>query len=178
VTLSSDRTLYADDPHVTLRAEVRTKTYQLANNATVYAVVTPETGEPVNVELHPSPEQPGIYTSEFTAAQPGAYRVEVNAHLGEETLGSDVFHLRRQDGVAEDFHPEQNRELLTKLSEQTGGRYWSLQEAASLPDEIRFSEAGISARETLDLWDMPLFFLLLLGLRAGEWLLRRQWGVV
>jgi hypothetical protein len=28
------------------------------------------------------------------------------------------------------------------------------------------------------LWDMPIVFLLLLGLALGEWLLRRKWGVV
>jgi hypothetical protein len=87
-------------------------------------------------------------------------------------------HLRREDGVAEDFHPEQNRELLTKLAEQTGGRYWTLDEIGKLPEEVRFSEAGISGRESLDLWDMPFLFLVLLALRGGEWLLRRQWGAI
>jgi hypothetical protein len=33
-------------------------------------------------------------------------------------------------------------------------------------------------RETRDLWDMPIVFFLLLSLRAGEWLLRRKWGVI
>jgi len=33
-------------------------------------------------------------------------------------------------------------------------------------------------RETRDLWDMPIVFLLLLSLRGGEWLLRRKWGVI
>ncbi len=178
VTISSDRTLYADQTSVKLRAEVRTNTYQLANNATVSAVVTPEAGQPFTLEMHPSPDEEGVYLAELTAVRPGAYRVEVNAHLGDETFGSDTYHFRRQDGVAEDFRPEQNRELLAKLADQTGGRYWALDEVAALPEEIRYSEAGITARETLDLWDMPFVFLLLLGLRAGEWLLRRRWGVV
>jgi hypothetical protein len=29
-----------------------------------------------------------------------------------------------------------------------------------------------------DLWNMPAIFLLLVVLRAAEWLLRRRWGVV
>ena len=32
--------------------------------------------------------------------------------------------FRREDGVAENFHTSQNSELLDKLSEQTGGRYY------------------------------------------------------
>ena len=33
-------------------------------------------------------------------------------------------------------------------------------------------------RQIDDLWNMPAAFLLLLGLRCGEWLLRRKWGVI
>jgi len=178
LVISGDRTLYADNSQVRLRAEVRTKEYEPASNATVTAVITPESGDPFTVELHPVPEEPSVYESEFTAARPGTYRAEINANVGDQTLGSDVFHFRREDGVAEAFHPEQNRELLTRLAEQTGGRYWTPDDVAGLPAEIRFSEAGITAREMMDLWDMPFFFLLLLSLRAAEWLLRRRWGVV
>ena len=178
VTITSDRSLYADDPRVRLRAEVRTKTYDIANNAIVNVTVTPEKGEPHTVELHPSPDEAGVYLGEVTAATPGAYRMEAKAFVGDESLGSAVTHVLRQDGVAEDFQPAQNRELLSRLAEQTGGRYWGLDELAGLPEEIRFSEAGISARETLDLWDIPAMFLLLAGLKAAEWLLRRRWGTI
>ena len=178
VSISTNRRLYADDPTVKLRAEIRTKEFELANNATVTALVTPESGDPHTVELHPSAEEEGVYEAQWTAAGTGAYRVETTAHQGEEALGSEVVHFRREDGLAEDFHPGQNRELLERLAEQTGGRYWTLDEVAGLPREIRFSEAGITSREIMDLWDMPFFFLLLLGLRGGEWLLRRRWGVI
>ena len=88
--------------------------------------------------------------------------------------------FRREDGVAqiENFHTSQNRELLEKLSDQTGGRYYTANDASKLANDITYSEAGITARETRDLWDMPIVFLLALGIRASEWLLRRKWGVV
>jgi hypothetical protein len=31
-------------------------------------------------------------------------------------------------------------------------------------------------RQILDLWNAPIAFLLLLLLKAGEWLLRLRWG--
>ena len=86
--------------------------------------------------------------------------------------------FQRMDGVAENFHTEQNRDLLEKLSSQTGGTYWRPQELSKLPSEIPVSEAGITVRETKELWDMPIIFLLILLLRGSEWLLRRKWGVV
>ena len=40
--------------------------------------------------------------------------------------------------------------------------------ASKLASEISYSEAGITARETRDLWDMPIIFLLALSMRAGS----------
>ncbi|MEJ7607174.1 MAG: hypothetical protein WKF37_13135 [Bryobacteraceae bacterium] len=100
------------------------------------------------------------------------------AKRGDEEVGRDVLSFRREDGVAENFRTQQNRELLEKLSSQTGGRYYKPAELARLADEIAYSEAGISTRETRDLWDMPIFFIAALLLRSTEWLLRRKWGVV
>jgi len=102
----------------------------------------------------------------------------VTAGRATEELGRDVVTFERQDGVAENFHTEQNRELLEKLSEETGGRYWGADELGKLPSEISYSEAGISVRNTKELWNMPIVFLVLLGLMAGEWLLRRKWGMI
>jgi hypothetical protein len=80
--------------------------------------------------------------------------------------------------VAENFRTEQDRELLTRLAQQTGGRYYRPEEAARLAEEISYSEAGITVREARDLWDMPVVFLLALALPFAQWLLRRKWGAV
>jgi hypothetical protein len=89
-----------------------------------------------------------------------------------------VVTFQREDGVAENFHVEQNRRLLEDLASQTGGQYWKPAEAGNLPRDISYSDAGISVRSVKELWDMPVVFGLLVGLPAGEWLLRRKWGVV
>lgn len=178
VRLTSDRPEYADDSRMLLRAEVRGKDYRHANNAQVTAVVTPEVGEPLSVDLAPAASAPGVYEAEVEIAAAGAYRIEAAAYSGDERLGADTLHVRRESGVAEFFRPERNRDLLVRLADRTGGRYWELGDAAQLPREIRFSQAGITAREVLDLWDMPALFLLLLALRGGEWALRKRWGVI
>ncbi len=178
VRLTSNRSNYADESRVRLRAEVRARDYTYANSARVAAVVTPEQGVPLTVELRPSPTESGIYEAEVDAPGLGVYRVEVVAHRGEDRLGADSLHFRREGGVAEYFHPERNSNLLSQLASQTGGRYWELNELGALPEEVRFSEAGITTREILDLWDMPVLFFLLLALRGSEWMLRKRWGVV
>jgi len=167
-----------DDGHVRLTATVRDKEYVPAPDARVVAhIIGPESSSAL-VDLIPVPDSAGTFQTEWTADKPGQYVAELTAGRGTDELGRDVLTFERTDAVAENFHTEQNRELLEKLSSQTGGRYWNTDELNRLPNEISYSEAGISVRDTKELWNMPIVFLLLLGLISGEWLLRRKWGVI
>jgi uncharacterized membrane protein len=178
VSASTPRAVLADETKVTLRAEVRDKAFQPVPNAVVEAHIVGPDGAPTSIEMTPVPLEEGAYTAEWNADKTGSYVAEIVAGRDKEELGRDVTVFRREDGVAENFHTSQNRELLTKLAEETGGRYYSASNAGRLADEISYSEAGITTRETKDLWDMPVVFLLALMLRGSEWVLRRRWGVV
>ncbi|HZS55014.1 MAG TPA: glutamine amidotransferase [Bryobacteraceae bacterium] len=167
-----------DDGHIQLRAEVRDTNYLPASDADVQASVIDPDGVAETVALRPEPLAQGIYSADWSAQKAGSYIAEVTAKRGTQKLGADVLTFRRENGVAENFHREQNRELLQKLAEETGGRYYKPTEVGRVPQEISYSEAGITAHETKDLWDMPVVFLAILILKGTEWLLRRKWGVV
>jgi len=178
VTASTPKQLLADETNVKLRAEVRDTTYLPAGDATVEAHITGPEGITESLDMRPEPLEQGVYTADWTTPKPGAYLVDIVAKHGQEDLGHDMLTFRREDGVAESFHVEQNKELLEKLSSETGGRYYKPNEASRLGKDINYSEAGITIRETRDLWDMPVVFLAIVLLRMIEWLLRRKWGVI
>jgi uncharacterized membrane protein len=178
VVASTPRAVLADETKVILRAEVRDKAFKSVPNAVVEAHIVGPDGASASVEMTPQPQEEGAYTAEWNAGKSGSYVAEIVAGRDKEELGRDVVVFRREDGVAENFRTSQNRELLEKLAEQTGGRYYTSSDAGRLPSEISYSEAGITTRETKDLWDMPVVFLLALLLRGSEWVLRRRWGVV
>ena len=137
------------------------------------------------VDMTPVPNAPGTFAVDWTAEKPGSYLAEVTAQ-GSGTQTAIVPRRNwarmwwRSGGGRSggELSTEQNREMLEKLSAETGGRYWKPDELERLPKEISYSEAGISVRDTKELWDMPVVFLVLLGLVAADWLLRRKWGVV
>jgi uncharacterized membrane protein len=178
VVSSTPKQVLSDETRVPIRVEVRDKEYKPVTNAKVQARFMGPDGSSATMELAPVPLEEGIYGGEWTAEKPGSYVAEILAGRDQEEIGHDVLTFRREEGVAENFHTSQNRELLEKLAQQTGGRYYKPAEASKLSKEISYSEAGITARETRDLWDMPVIFLLALAIRASEWLLRRKWGVV
>jgi len=178
VVASVPNQMLFDDGRVRFSADVRDKNYLPAADAKVQAHILGPGGSAAQIDMTPDPDAPGTFRADWTAEQPGSYLTEVIATRGDDELGRDVLTFARMDGVAENFHTGQNRELLEKLSDQTGGRYWKPQDLSRLPSEISYSEAGITVRDTKDLWNMPIVFLLILLLRSSEWLLRRKWGVV
>ncbi len=178
VTASTPRQVLEDQDEVPLRVEVRDKTYQPLGNANVQAHFIGPNNLSDTLQLHPVPAEEGVYTGTWAASKPGAYLAEITASNSSGEIGRDVVTLRRDDGLTENFRTTQNRDLLEKLSQQTGGRYYTPPEARHLADEIAYSDGGITMRENLDLWDLPIVLLLALALRGSEWLLRRRWGVV
>ena len=167
-----------DDGRIQISADVRGKDYMPAADARVEAHILGPQGIAAQLEMAPDPNTPGVFRADWNAEKPGPYVAEITAKRGEEELGRDVLNFQRMDGVAENFHTEQNRPLLERLASQTGGRYWRPQDLSRLPNEISYSEAGITIRDTKELWNMPAVFLLILLLRSSEWLLRRKWGIV
>ena len=178
VSASTPHQVLSDDTRVPLRAVVRDKNYDPVPGATVEASITRPDGATSMVQMKPDPLEPGTYTGDYSADKTGAYVTEVMARQDKTDLGRDTMTFRREDGVAENFGSAQNKDLLEKLSADTNGNYYTPSKAKRLGDEIAVSEAGITAHDNLDIWDMPILFLLVLLIRGGEWLLRRKWGVV
>jgi uncharacterized membrane protein len=184
VAASVPAQMLLDNGAVTLTAEARDQQFNPAPDARVEAHILGPSGVSALVEMTPVPDSPGQFQATWTAPKTGAYLTEITAQRADPStgtvkeLGRDVLTFQRMDGVAENFHTEQNRDLLERLASQTGGQYWKPADLGKLAGSIPFSEAGVTVRQTKDLWDLPLVFLALLLLRFSEWWLRRKWGIV
>jgi uncharacterized membrane protein len=184
VAASVPAQMLLDSGAVTITADVRDPQYNPAPTAKVEAHILGPSGVNALLDMTPVPDSPGQFQATWTAPRTGAYLTEVTAQRADpatgtvKELGRDVLTFQRMDGVAENFHTEQNRDLLERLATQTGGQYWKPADLGKLAAAIPFSEAGVTMRETKDLWDLPLVFLILVLLRFSEWWLRRKWGIV
>ena len=184
VAASVPAQMLLDSGVVTITADVRDPQYNPAATAKVEAHILGPSGVNALLDMTPVPDSPGQFQATWTAPRTGAYLTEVTAQRADpatgtvKELGRDVLTFQRMDGVAENFHTEQNRDLLERLATQTGGQYWKPADLGKLAAAIPFSEAGVTMRETKDLWDLPLVFFILVLLRFSEWWLRRKWGIV
>lgn len=167
----------AENSNIVVRAELRDPDAEENQGLAISAVATSDTNELINMELLPVAGRPGVYEASFIPGGNGLYTVEAISRNNDE-LVSSVRTATRYDQGQESFSIRQNRALLERVSEVTGGQYWTPAQWGDIPEAISFSTAGITEQQLSYLWDAPFFFLLLLLLKTVEWLLRRTWHVI
>jgi uncharacterized membrane protein len=175
-TLRSDHTVYNDQQEVRLEAQLRSPEFEPISDARVEVFVAPEKDVAYTAQMRPSDASDGRYLLSVEAPSTGLYRIDMTAHMPDGESQTATTYVRRADGVLEHYGIRQNRPLLERIASSTGGKYWRLDQLHQLAAAIPYSKAGIVERQMLDLWNLPIVFLVLLGLKLGEWLLRLRWG--
>ena len=181
ITTSNDRVEPGEA--VKLSAEVLDGAYVEVNDSQVVASVTSPTGKTIEVPMDWTVTRDGDYRASFVPEETGVYTVNVSAtraaDAGREakTLGTSRMNVRVSAGDSEYFDAAMRAPLLQRVAEETGGRFFTTANAASLPEAISYSGRGVTVVEERELWDMPALFIALVGLVAGEWGFRRTKGL-
>ena len=151
---------------VPLTAQVFDSSYLEVNNARVVAHVTAPSGKTSDVPMDWSVTRDGEYHGSFVPDEEGLYSVSVAATQTaagsgrppsgqQKDPGSQVVHVRVSGGDSEYFDATMRAPLLKRIAEETGGRFFTPENAASLPEAISYSGRGVTVVEEHDLWDMP-----------------------
>ena len=162
---------------VPLRAIVRDSAYLRRNGVAVSGVVTGPAGGVQELPFDWAVDRDGEYAASFVPEKEGVHEVRVRSIAGRDTTLSAVAYLRVADPVDEYFGAERRDALLEQLARETGGRTYASTNAADVARDLAYSPSGATEVRRLDLWDMPLVWLLLVGLLGAEWVLRRRRGL-
>jgi hypothetical protein len=122
-------------------------------------------------------DRDGEYRASFLPAEKGIYEVSVEATRDGAVLGSSTGYVEAEDLDDEYFQAEMRSELLKRIADETGGEFYTPETVSRLPEDMSYTEGGTVVRERRDLWDMPVIFLLLLGLVSAEWGYRKVRGL-
>ncbi len=127
--------------------------------------------------LHPAAGTPDEFETSVAELPQGEYRATVSRPVFAEGAPSVSFRIvsppQELDRRTADY------EQLRRAAELTGGRFYTLADAARLPDDLPSGEpVWVAAGEPVALWNrwepLALFVLLV----STEWLLRRHWRLV
>ena len=162
---------------VTILATVGDANFEEINNSAVIASVTHPDGDFTDRRMEWTAEADGEYRATFIPPTEGFYEVRIEAMSGDELIGEDVTWLQVAPSDAEYYDSTMRTALLDRVAEETGGRRYTPDTVASLPDDVQFVGGGVTVVEERDLWDMPVLLLLLGTLVLGEWGYRRFRGL-
>lgn len=180
VALSASTRVARDADTLTLTIDARTDRFTPNLNPNPVTVTLPDrTKQTLNLQSVPSVA--GRYQVNVPLPQSGLYTVAVNndgVTVSDEDSQAVVSSLAilQETGTAEAFTWAQDQTFLQEVARVTGGEYLSVDAIDVLPELVE-AHSATQTRETVhSLWSMPVFWLLLVMLKLGEWLLRRYWN--
>jgi hypothetical protein len=178
IEIGAERDVYAMDDTVNIVADIRDKRFNPVSDARATARVTKPSGVVVDVPLtFTTLNSVNTYAGQFKADELGEHRIELtgtSAGLGTLNASSSVL---VSDLNREYYSAAQNSDLLKRIATETGGKYYTPAESQLLLDDLVYRQTPYSERVTKDLWDMPINFMLIIGLLSTEWFLRKREGL-
>lgn len=192
VYLTTDASTYAIGDTVKVTAYLYSETYQPQAGATVEIEVVPPDGDPFQVKSSrssvvdsqsggetttPDPSFDSHFMAQFVLLQKGKYRIRATGKSGALKLGEDQIDVYAHPQLAELENPQLNEALLKQLAAQTGGAYFRMADAESVPENISNVQNPIFVDAERELWAHPLVLIAVVGLLGTEWFLRKRVGL-
>ncbi len=177
LALSRDADMVSPGQTITLRAEVVDSAHSALNDAVVVATLVAPNGATRDIPLEWAVERDGEYRARIVPDSLGLYTIRVRATTQAGELLSDSTFVRAADHGTEMFDAGMRASLLKRIAEETGGKFYTPSTVSTLPADLALSKRGVTVVNEMDLWDMPIVFLLLVSLVSAEWLYRKRRGL-
>jgi uncharacterized membrane protein len=164
---------------VTIRAEFVDSGFVRRNDGKLVAHVRSPSGVVKDVPLEWVVDRDGEYQVTYASEEQGLHTVKVSAGGASKTdpAVEDSAFVAVADLNSEFFGAEMRRPLLQRIADETGGKFYTPANMSSIVEDIALTKRGVTVINQMDLWDMPVILVLLVGLLSAEWTYRRRRGL-
>ncbi len=175
--LTADRLVYQQGETVYLRVRFLDERLAPLQKDGVTVMVERRGDVQRPVQLARIPQAPTIFEGQFSRAAEGAYHAWVARPGFNEAPPSTDF---RVEAPAQEMQRRSlDRPELQETSRRTRGRYYSLAEAAQLPDDVPPGQpVSLESQDPILLWNRWESMVLFTALLLAEWLLRKRCRLV
>ncbi|MFK7776837.1 MAG: vWA domain-containing protein [Gimesia sp.] len=130
--------------------------------------------QPIPLTLTPG-NKAGEFSTTFPVSRPGTYFVRV--WLGDEAAGATVkaatIPIKVEFPNKELENPALDEAFLQMMADSTGGRFYQISDANEIKNAFKIKEVSRFLEERKEIWDAPIFYILIFGLLVTEWILRK-----
>jgi hypothetical protein len=173
VNFSTDKKIYMGGERITLKAKIFDQNYQKIQDASVMAIVRDEAvadSEVVNLGM----DDLGDYTAVLRALPPGKYSLEGKVFRDSKEIGSKAGEFLVEEFSMEDSDLKTNFDLLKRIADLSGGRYYEQAQIKNLAQDLHLTEKEEQKTREIQLWNHPLLLALFVLCLSIEWAIRKR----
>jgi len=162
-----------------VRVIARDAAFEPLSNVTVDVRVTAPDGRTETLRAGPDPSRGGAghHVANVRLTQAGVLRLTAEVRQGSTVAGTASTSVLVGGADLEMADPRVNEAFLGRVAAASGGRLLSQDRLVDLPGMLRAGVSGAAMTVQRDLWHTGWSFGVILVLLAGEWILRRRWGL-
>ena len=178
ISIETDSNSYSSGDQIRVFANVLTESFEPVNVES-YEVVLGEKDNPdssTTIEMTAVESTPGLYAGSYLASKDCNYEVKTQS---QDADISNTAEFSVQTVDPEDRETAMQPDVARQAAEMSGGRQLNLASLGEFPGTLPEEKLiANTVKIERDLWDTPLWFILIAALAGAEWFLRRKDNLV
>ncbi|MBI5418428.1 hypothetical protein HZA55_10900 [Candidatus Poribacteria bacterium] len=177
-SLQTDKKLYTIGDNINLRISLYDNLFKPLSGARIECTIkNMNTGSEMPIEISNFENIPGIYGGNMKVNEVQEASINAKAIYDKKVVGIENLNISVIAPLEEYSHLEMNEKGLKELASVSKGDYFILQNLNELPEKLKKNISGGSLVVKIELWDTVWYFIILVGLLALEWWLRKNKGL-
>jgi len=173
INLFTDKKIYKGGERITFKAKIFDQNYQKIKDASVVVNIRGESlpdSEVVNLSLG----ELGDYTATLRALPPGKYFFEGKVFRDGKKIGAKKGEFLVEEYSVEDSDLKTDFDLLKKIAEVSGGKYYEKEQIENLMGDLKLLEKEEQKKKEIQLWNHPILLVIFVLCLSIEWAIRKR----
>jgi uncharacterized membrane protein len=173
INIFTDKRVYQGGEKVTFQAKVFDLNYNKLKDASVILSVKPDSAAD-SVIVNLVPNELGDYVTTLGALPPSHYTFRGEVSRDGERIGAKTGEFLVETYTLEDSDLKTNFDLLKRMSEVSGGKYYDKDQIANLSNDLKLTEKEEQKTREIQLWNNPLLLAIFVLCLSVEWAIRKR----
>ena len=173
INIFTDKRIYQGGEKVTFQAKIFDLNYNKLNDASVILNVKPDSSAD-SVIVNLVPNELGDYAATIGALPPNHYAFRGEVTRDGEKIGAKTGEFLVETYTLEDSDLKTNFDLLKRMAEVSGGKYYDKDQIANLSNDLKLTEKEEQKTKEIQLWNSPLLLAIFVLCLSVEWAIRKR----
>jgi uncharacterized membrane protein len=173
INIFTDRRIYQGGEKIDFQAKIFDLNYHKVKDASVVLYVKPDSSADSMI-VNLVPNERGDYVATIGALPPNHYTFRGEVTRDGERIGTKAGEFLVESYTLEDSDLKTNFDLLKRMAEVSGGKYYDKNQIGNLTNDLKLTEREEQKTKEIQLWNSPLLLAIFVLCLSVEWAIRKR----